>query len=288
MGEYLRDIGPLEVPLRVAGDGAGARVGEEQVSFRVDDHDAVGGALEEVCVALQRAQASFRLEARDRHLLRLIAERLHDARIAERDGHGVRHRPTECQFGVPEDEGVLGAQEEDAHGARFVEDGENRERAESAALTLVANELAECVGREIWNDEGLAAGEHLRDLGVVREIDGQVAELLVVAGGHDVTHVPRLSDEDDADPIDLRDLGDALDDSEEDAAKVEVRREGLGELEDEAGILFLLGEGVDDDAEAELPANARHELHRLEGLSNEVVCAGLESSSDLLRLPRAR
>ena len=56
----------------------------------VDDDDAVGRALEEVGVALERAQAPLGLEAGDGDLLRLVAQRLQDARVAERDRHGVR------------------------------------------------------------------------------------------------------------------------------------------------------------------------------------------------------
>ena len=80
----------------------------------------------------------------------------------------------------------------------------------------------------------------------------------------------------------LRDLGDALDDREEDAAEVEVRRERLRELEHEARVLLLLRERVDDAAEAELAADARDELDRLEGLADEVVGARLEGLGDLL------
>ncbi len=212
---------------------ARARVGEEQVPLGVDDDDAVGGALEEVGVALQGAQAPLGLEARDGDLLRLVAQRLHDARVAQRDGHRVRHGPAEGELALAEGEGVPGAQEEDAHRAPLVEDGQDRERAERALVALVAHDLEQRVRRDVGDDERLAAREHLLDLGVLREVDGQIAQLLVVARGDDVADVARLAHEDDAHAVDPRDLGDALDDGEEDAAEVEVRRERLRELEDE-------------------------------------------------------
>ena len=91
---------------------------------------------------------------------------------------------------------------------------------------------------------GMTSGSRLESTcwisGYFAEVDGQVAQLLVVAGGDDVADVARLAHEDDAHAIDLRHLGDALDDREEDAAEVEVRRERLGELEDEPGVLLLL------------------------------------------------
>ena len=136
--------------------------------------------------------------------------------------------------------------------------------------------------RHVGDDERLAAREHLLDLGVLREVDGQVAQLLVVARGDDVADVARLAHEDDAHAVDLRDLGDALDDREEDAAEIEVRRQRLRELEDEPRVLLLLRERLDEAANAELPADARDELDGLERLAHEVVGARLEGPRDLL------
>ena len=106
-------------------------------------------------------------------------------------------------------------------------------------MALVADDLEQRVRRGVGDDERLAAREHLLDLGVLREVDGQIAELLVVARGDDVADVARLAHEDDAHAVDPRDLGDALDDREEDAAEVEVRRERLRELEDDLRVLLL-------------------------------------------------
>ena len=91
-----------EIGLAVAGDLAGAGVGEEELALAVDDHDAVGGALEEVGVALQRLQAPLGLEAGEGDLLRLIAQRLQDARVAQRDGRGVGDGAAERQLVLPE------------------------------------------------------------------------------------------------------------------------------------------------------------------------------------------
>ena len=83
-------------------DLARLRVREEQAPVGVDDDDAVGRALEEVGVALERPQAPLGLEAGDGDLLRLIAQRLQDARVAERDGHRVRDRAAERQLVLAE------------------------------------------------------------------------------------------------------------------------------------------------------------------------------------------
>ena len=242
----------------------------------VDDHDAVGRALEEVGVALERAEAPLGLEAGDRDLLRLIAQRLHDARVAERDGHGVRDGLAKGELAISEGERVPRPEEEHAHGAPLVEDGQDGERAERALVAFVAHDLEERVGGDVGDDEGLAAREHLLDLGVLREIDGQVAQLLVVARGDDVADVARLAHEDDAHAVDLRHLGDALHDREEDAAEVEVRGERLRELEDDCASCSFLASASTTPRSAELPADARHELDRLERLADEVVGARLE------------
>ena len=138
------------------------------------------------------------------------------------------------------------------------------------------------MGRCVLDDEGLTAREHLLDLGILGEVDGEIAELLVVGRGDDVANVLLLAHEDDRDAIDLRDLGDALDDREEDAAKIEVRRERLRELEDDARVLLLAGERIHRGTQAELASHASDELDRLEGLSDEVVGAGLERLGDLV------
>src|SRR6202034_4010825 len=137
-------------------------------------------ALEEVGVALERAEASLGLEAPDGDLLGLIAERLEDARVAERDRHRARDGASEGELVIAEGEALLRAQEEDPHRAPFVEDGEDRERAERARVRVVADDLEEGMGRRVGDDERAAAPEHLLDLGVLAEVDRQVAEGLVV------------------------------------------------------------------------------------------------------------
>ena len=71
------------------------------------------------------------------------------------------------------------------------------------------------------------------------EIDGQIAQLLVVARGHDVADVAFVANEHDAAAVDLRHLGDAPHDREEDVAEVEARRERLRELEHHLGVALL-------------------------------------------------
>ena len=271
-----------ELDLGVAGDLARLRVREEQAWLVVDDDDAVGGALEEVRVALEVLQALLRLEARDRDLLRLVPERLQDARVAERDGHRVRHGPAKRQLVLAERERMLGAQEEHAHRAPLVDDGEDRERAERQMRRVVTDDLEDRVGRDVGDDEGLAAAEHLLNLGVLRQHDGEIAQRLVVRRRHDVAHVPRLAHEHDRHAVDLRDLRDALRHREENPSEIQVRRERLRQLEDNGRVLLLLRQLVHDAAQTKLATEARHELDGLEGLAHEVVRPRFEGARDLV------
>ena len=96
--------------------------------------------------------------------------------IAFGDG---RQRPSSRS---PNAHGVPRAEEEHAHRLALVEDRQDRERREGVLrLRVVTHDLEQRVRRRVLDDERLAAREHLLDLGVLREIDGQIAELLVVA-----------------------------------------------------------------------------------------------------------
>jgi len=57
-------------------------------------------------------------------------------------------------------------------------------------VPFVARDLEERVRRRVGDDERLAAREDVLDLGVLGEIDGEIAELLVVGRGDDVADVP--------------------------------------------------------------------------------------------------
>ena len=124
----------------------------------------------------------------------------------------------------------------------------------------MADDLEERVDRGIGNDERLSAREHLLDLGVVAEVDREIAQVLVVRRGDHVPHVPRLAHEDDRHAVDARHLGDALHDREEDAAEVEVRRESLRQLQNDLRVLFFTFELLHRAAQAKLAAEARDEL----------------------------
>ncbi len=287
-GEDVAEEPAGEIALRVAGDLARLRVREEEAAFGVDHDDAVGGALPEVGVPLERAHPPLRLEPRDGDLLGLIAERLEDARVPERDRHRRRDRLAEADLAAREDAATAGAEEEDAERAPLVEDREDRDRREGRRpLPRRAEQLEERMLRGVLDDERLAAREHLLDLGVLLEVDRQVTELLVVGSGDDVADVLLLADEDDRDTVDLRDLRDPLHDGEEDPAEVEVRRERLRQLEDDLRVLLLARERLHRLAEAELSPHAGDELDGLERLPDEVVRTGLERLRDLvLRVER--
>src|SRR5687768_11538366 len=107
----------------MAGDLARAGVGEEELAFAVDDDDAVGGALEKVSVTLERLQPSLGFETSEGDLLRLIAQALQDARVAQSDGGGVGDSAIEGELMVSEGEHVARAQEKHAHWFVFEQDG---------------------------------------------------------------------------------------------------------------------------------------------------------------------
>jgi hypothetical protein len=288
--ELVRDPGALEEVLEaptaegvllIARDVAGARVRELEVAVEIDDDDAVARALEEVGVPLEGAHAPLGLEARDGDLLRLVAERLEDARVAEGDGHGARDRAAERERPVTERVALPRPEREHAHRATFVEDGQDRDRREGELVPLAAKDLEHGVGRRVGDDERGPRRQNLLYFWVFSQIDGEVAELLVVRRGDDVAHVS-LAHEHDGDAVDLGDLGDALHDREQDAAEVEVRGERLRELGHDEGVFFAARKLVLRGSEAHLPPNTRDELDGLEGLAQEVVGAGLEGARDLV------
>ena len=75
-----------------------ARVREQQAPVGVERRQAVGGRREQVGVALEHAQALLGFDARVRVALRLVAQRLQDARVAQRDRGGVREHLAEAQL----------------------------------------------------------------------------------------------------------------------------------------------------------------------------------------------
>ncbi len=87
----------------------------------IEDDDSIGCALEKVGVALQRAEASLCFETRNGDLLGLIAQRLHDSGVSQRNRHGVRNGLAEIELAIAEGERLFGAEKEDANGARLVE-----------------------------------------------------------------------------------------------------------------------------------------------------------------------
>src|SRR4029077_16652752 len=115
--EEIAEAPPAEVLLVVAGDLSSLRVREEQAPVLVEHEDYVGRALEEVRVALERAQATLGLESRDRDLLRLVPERLQHARVSERDGHRVRDCAAQPELALAELHRLTGAEEDDPHRA---------------------------------------------------------------------------------------------------------------------------------------------------------------------------
>ena len=230
-----------EADLGEAGDLVRAPVREQDLAVDVEDEDAVGRRVEEVGVALEGLEPPLGLEARERDALGLVAHRLQDARVAERDrgrvGDGARAR----KLVLAEGHGLPAAEEQDAHGLVLEQDRQQRERAERGRGHVGAHDVEERMRRRVLDDERLARLHDLLDLGVLAELDGQVAELFVVARGHDVADVARVAHEHDAAPIDARDVGDAAHDREEDVSKVERRAERLRELEHDLRVALPCG-----------------------------------------------
>jgi hypothetical protein len=276
LGEQIGDRAADELLFRVAGDLAGARVRKEQLAVDVDDQDPVGRALEEVGVALERLEPPLGLEAREGDLLRLVAQALQDARVAERDRCRVGDGPVERELAGAEGEHVPRAKEEHAHGPAFEHDGQERERAEARGGKPLAHDVKQGMRARVADDERLARRHDFADLGVLGELDGQVAQVLVVARRDDVADVAFVAYEHDAAPLDLRDLGDAPHDGEEDVAEVEARRESLRELEDDLRVALAPLEGVHVLAYAKLSADAGDDLRGAHRLADEIVGAGGE------------
>jgi len=138
------------------------------------------------------------------------------------------------------------------------------------------------VSRDVWDDERLATREHLLDLWVVDEIDGQIAQLLVVARCYDVSDVARFPNDNDAYAVDSSDLCDPLNDGKKDPTKVEVARERSSQLENESSIVLFSRKRFDKAVSPELSPHSRDELDGLEGLAHEVVGSGGKRPCDLL------
>ena len=277
--DQLQQVAASHLVLRHAGDLVGARVGEEQLPVGVHRRETVGRAGEEVRVALERAQPPLGLEAREVHLLRLIAQGLHDARVAQRDRGRVGDDLTELDLALLERAAALrSAQEEHAHRLLLPHDREQRERAEHAVGHAAAHALEHRVGRRVADRQRGAGPQHLEDLGVLVEVDAEVLDLLIVARRDDVADLPALGArrEHDRDSVDVHHLGDAADDRVEDVAEVERRRQRLRELEHRLGVALLVRERGDGLEDPQLRADAPRELGLLRGPAHDVVGPRLE------------
>jgi len=278
--QQVEDAGG-QIFLGAAGDLVRARVGEEHLGFAVDDDDPVGRRVEEVGVVLERLEPPLRLEPGEGDLLRLIAHRLQNAGVAQRDRRGVGDGARQRELVLAERHGVAPAEKEHAEGLLFEDDRQEREGAEPVLGHPGADEIEERVRLHVLDHQGLAVAEHLLNLGVFLQLDRQIEQLFVVARGDDVADPIPVTDEDDAAAIDARDLGDAADDGKEDVAKIERGGERLRQLEDDLGVALLAAEGLHVLAHPQLAADAGDELHRAEGLADEIVGAHLEGLRDV-------
>ncbi len=134
--------------------------------------------------------------------------------------------------------------------------------------------------RRVGDGQRLAGAEDLLDLRVLREVEAQIGELLVVTRDHHVADVllARFRGEDDGDAGDVHDVGDAPDHGVEDLAEVEGRSQRLGQLEHDLSVLLLVGEGLHEAAHAELGADPCGQLRGGERPPYDVVRADLEGA----------
>src|SRR5262245_44251858 len=98
-------------------------------------------ALSKKSAALERFQSSLGLESRDGDLLRLIAQRLEDSRVAQSDRHRARDRAAQRDCMLAERRCATRPQEKHAERFALVQDGQNRQRREGARVRVVAYDL---------------------------------------------------------------------------------------------------------------------------------------------------
>ena len=67
-------------------------IGEQEPAIEIERSQTIRGRRQQVRVALERAQALFGLDPRVRVALSLVAQRLQDARVAQRFAHGCSDR----------------------------------------------------------------------------------------------------------------------------------------------------------------------------------------------------
>ena len=149
-------------------------------------------------------QAPLGLEAREGDLLRLIAQRLEDARVAQRDRRRVGDGAGERELVLAESERRACARRKSTPiGLSSKRMGRSASELKPAGGSPVRTTSSSGWVRVSSMTSGSPVDSTSRISGYLLEIDGQIAQLLVVAGGDDVADVALVADEHDAAAIDL-------------------------------------------------------------------------------------
>ena len=203
----LRELG-----LARAGDLARARVREQDAAGAVDDHHAVGGALEEVGVALEELRRAARpRRARTCSAPSRRAATSGCAHCAARWRWRWRwSKPATSSASLKRD-ARLRAQEQHAERAVVVQDRESaRARRRRAPVPRWRTTSSSWLSLRVVNHERAARGHDLADLGVLLEIDRAGRAPCRRRSRRARSRRARVGENDDAAAIDARDLGDAL------------------------------------------------------------------------------
>src|SRR5690606_13662497 len=136
--------------------------------------------------------------------------------------------------------------------------------------------------RGVGERQRAARAEGLLALRVLRQVEAEVRQLLIIRVDDDVADVALLffRREDDRDAAYLDDLGDAPYDRVEDLVKVEGARQGLGELEHHLRVLLLARELLRVRPQPQLAAHAPDELCWPQRRGDAVVGAAPERGVD--------
>ncbi len=174
------------------------------------------------------------------------------------------------------------AQEDHAHRTFFVGDRYQCKRRELEAGLALAHRFEQRMASGVADHQRVSGPQDFADFRVLAQVDRQIAEPLVVAGGDHVTRGFRIADQNDAATIDVRNLGHAAHDREQDVADVERRSERLRQLEHGLRVPFSAAQAFDVIPHAHLAADAGDQLGRPERLMDVVVGAGRKDALNFL------
>ena len=159
------------------------RVERNDGAVLVENGDAVRAVAEELLVTGQVVEAVQGLRG-------LVSQVLDGARVADGDGGGVGQRPGEVDV-LAIERPLLGAQQERAEGLALERERDGGNRQDARVRDRVLDLAKERMRADIVDHERLAGAGRFLNLGIAIELDAQVDDFRVVAGGH---HAPMPMD----------------------------------------------------------------------------------------------